>query len=445
MNGHSILTALANRLPAAVDVHLQEVIEGASIAFVIKIIGTVLAFAFNVVLARLLGADGAGVYYLALTVVTIASLLGKVGLDNAFVRFTAANAAHERWDKVAALSRKGVRFSTAISILVSLLIVLLAPWLSNSIFDEPRLVWPLRLIALAIVPFSLLSLNSALLRGLKKIRDATIVRTMAVPLLSLPFLLIFGRLWGIEGAVISYILAVGLVWLFSVAAWRRAAPFPLHTEGHFNTNLLVTTSVPLLWIELLNYTMSSSGTLLLGAWLDSEAVGVYGIALRTTLLMRFIIESANTIVAPKVAALYESNDMASLGALMRNISVFMAAMGAPILLVFFVAPQWILNLFGSDFTGGAAAMAILATGQFINVATGTVGQLLLMTGHEKILRNNFIFNTALNLVLNVILIPAYGIVGAAIASAASLVIQNLITVALVRKYLSISFWAAKAS
>lgn len=445
MNGQSILTALANRLPATVDVHLREVIQGASIAFVIKIAGTILAFAFNVVLARLLGADGAGIYYLALTVVTIASLLGKVGLDNALVRFTAANASNGHWGRVAALSRKGIRFSALISGLVTVAVIALSPWLSTTVFNEPRLMWPLRLMALAIIPFSLLTLNSALLRGLKKIRDSTIVRAVAVPLISLPLLLILGRIWDVEGAVIAYLLANSVVWLFSISVWRRAVPYPRNTEGRFDTKLLIATSIPLFWIDMLNYAMSSSSTLFLGIWLDSEAVGIFGIALRTTLLMRFILESTNSIVAPKIAALYEKNDMGALGTLMRNVSISLAVVAAPLLILFFIAPHWILSMFGREFAGGAAALAILAAGQYVNVATGSVGQLLLMTGHEKVLRNNVIINAALNLALNLWLIPIYGLVGAAIANSATLAIKNLITVYLAKKYLSITLWSIKAS
>ena len=79
---------------------MAEIVRGASIAFILKIIGAALAFAFNIVLARLLGAEGTGIYFLAFTVCIIASVFGRMGLDNVILRFIASNAATEDWDAV---------------------------------------------------------------------------------------------------------------------------------------------------------------------------------------------------------------------------------------------------------------------------------------------------------------------------------------------------------
>ena len=79
------------------DKHWREVLEKSFVAFVMKALGAGLGFAFNVLLARMLGADGAGIFFLALTVTTIASVFGRIGLDNTLVRFTAGNAGVGNW------------------------------------------------------------------------------------------------------------------------------------------------------------------------------------------------------------------------------------------------------------------------------------------------------------------------------------------------------------
>ena len=100
---------------------MKEVVRGTATAFTLKALGTGLSFGFNIILARLLGAKGAGVYYLALTVTTIASVVGRMGLDNTLLRFTAANAEQKDWDKVAGIYRMGIRIAVGASILVTLL------------------------------------------------------------------------------------------------------------------------------------------------------------------------------------------------------------------------------------------------------------------------------------------------------------------------------------
>lgn len=85
------------RLPGfqPLDHHMREIVQGASVSLGVKVVTGILTFALNVVVARALGAEGAGLFFLALTVVTIAAILGQLGLDAAVVRFVAAVATGE--------------------------------------------------------------------------------------------------------------------------------------------------------------------------------------------------------------------------------------------------------------------------------------------------------------------------------------------------------------
>lgn len=72
-----------------VDHHMQEVLRGTGIAFVLKGVGAGLSFLLNVMIARYLGAEGAGIYFMAFTLSTIAVAIGRMGLDNTILRFIA--------------------------------------------------------------------------------------------------------------------------------------------------------------------------------------------------------------------------------------------------------------------------------------------------------------------------------------------------------------------
>jgi O-antigen/teichoic acid export membrane protein len=102
-----------------------------------------------------------------------------------------------------------------------------------------------------------------------------------------------------------------------------------------------------------------------------------------------------------------------------------------------LAPRWILALFGSGFTSGSTSLAILAGGQFVNVVTGSVGFILMMCGYEKLMRNTILGIALLNMLLNFLLIPWFGVNGAAIATAVSLALMNLILVFIVYRKLKI--------
>ena len=426
---------------AAMDVHMKEVLRGSAVAIALKVLGAGLSFALNILLARLLGADGTGVYFLGLTVITVATIFGQLGLGNAMLRFTAAHASQGDWVQVAGVSRKGLAFAACISAVVSAVVLIGAPWIAHYVYSEPALTVPLRFMALAVVPLTLLTLYAELLKGLKRIAAALLVNTVGVPLLSMPFLALLAGRWSVSGAAIAYVLATILVLSLGALLWRRATPQARGLPGSFDTRLLLATSMPLFWVAFMNLIMSQTDVVLLGVWSDSSLVSIYGTAARTASLTSFILMAMISIVAPKFAALYARGDLENLGSLARNVARLGILVASIVILPLLLVPSWVLGIFGPEFAAGRTVLIILALGQFVNVATGPVGFLLLMTGHEKVQRNNSILSAALNVFLGAILVPAYGITGAAVATASILAFKNLNTVRLVYKHLGIQVWS----
>ena len=433
------LTPIIQRFPwlARWDSQVKEIVYGTAAAFGLKLLGTILGFAFNVLLARLLGAEGVGIYYLALTVTGIASVLGRLGLDKSLLRFSAANAAQGGWIKVAGVYRKGVCTSVAASVVVTALVLGNVSWIARVVFSEAALAEPLALMALGIIPMTLVSLHGALLKGLRKIGDGMLVESVGVPLIGLPLLVVLAPTFGTIGAVSANVLSHALVLILGILLWRRATPELRGLAGDFDTRYLITTSLPLFWIAVMDLILDRIDLILLGTWTSSDWVGIYGVARRTSDLTVFILIAVNSVLAPRFAALYAQRDYETLGTLARNTAKWMALLASPILFVFVLMPSWVLGVFGQDFTAGANVLAILAIGQFINVATGSVGLLLIMTGHEKLMRDNIVACTVLSVALYVVIVPRYGASGAALVKSITLAIMNLISVGLVYGKLSI--------
>jgi O-antigen/teichoic acid export membrane protein len=172
--------------------------------------------------------------------------------------------------------------------------------------------------------------------------------------------------------------------------------------------------------------MQMSPTLMLGVWAGTADVSRYAVAWRTAMLVSFAPLAISTIVQPKFAELYARGDMQALAATTHRAVWLMVACSAPVLLIFVAMPERILSIFGSDFPDGAAILQILAVGQFINIALGSVGILLVMSGQEKQFRNVLVVSVCVALLLNVALIPAYGAIGAAIAEASALLVLNVL-------------------
>ena len=168
-----------------------------------------------------------------------------------------------------------------------------------------------------------------------------------------------------------------------------------------------------------------SGTLMLGIWAENTDVSRYAVAWRTATLISFVLLAVNTIAQPKFAELYAQKDMNSLASTAHKATLLMTAFATPVFLILFAAPGYIMGIFGTDFAAGATSLQILSVGQFINVVAGSVGVLLVMSGHERDIRKVQIVVAVVVLAFTILLIPRYGDVGAALAAALALIVQNV--------------------
>jgi O-antigen/teichoic acid export membrane protein len=427
-----------NMLYHALDDHMKELVRGSSIALILQLVGAGLGFALNIVVARFLGAEGAGMYFLALALVTIASTLGRFGLDNSLIRFIASNSSVGNFSAVKGVYMKSMRYALICSFLLASFVALLAPRMATDFFYKPDLGLPLRLMSLAVIPFAIYFLHASALRGLKHIGGAASIQSVWARIFAILGIAILAPSWGVEGAVCGYTLAALATMLLAIRLWhKKTYPKLKSIPGYFPAKTLLQSSIPLFWVVALNLTITWSSIILLGVWTSSDSVGIFSVAHRTVLLMVFFLHAVNSIAAPKFAEMHKKGDMHSMERIARNAAKFLMMASSPFLVIFIILPTHIMQIFGSEFIKGATALSILAAGQFVNISTGSVGYLLMMSGYEKLMRNNMAVCAGINFILNIILIPRTGITGAAVATALALALQNLIAFGLVWNKLGI--------
>ena len=189
---------------------------------------------------------------------------------------------------------------------------------------------------------------------------------------------------------------------------------------------LLRSSLPLLVVASMGKVIRWTDTILLGIWESASVVGIYEVAFKTSMLTSFILMAANSVAAPRFASLHTQGDREGLEKLLQQVTLLVSLLTLPLAFVFIAFPQRILWIFGAEFSAGAGALVILVLGQFSAVAAGSVINVLVMTGNEKTARNVTSLGAALNLVLNVFLVPPYGIYGAATGTALSTAAMNVI-------------------
>lgn len=416
------------------DKHMNEVAKGTLLAFGLKVIGAGLAFIFNVIIARLLGAEGAGLFFLALSVTAIGSVIGRIGLDNTLLRFIATHMAKGEISQVKGVYLLGMTMAIIASGTLALLGFWLSPWIAIEIFDKPTLVGPLKWMSLAILPFAILNLQAESLKGLKRIRDALLVQSIGVPLVGILLIFPLTTLGGVEGSIWAYLTATILVTLLGLSFWLKNT---MKLEGEpmlYSLKTLLISCKPLFVTALMNRALLPWTPLIfLGIWADNQEVGIFGAVSRLAMLVSFMLTSINNVLAPKFAELYANNEKKVMELTAQRSALMITLLTSPIFFLLIFGAEWVLSLFGSEFMVGAIALTILATGELINTLTGSVNHFLIVTGNELIVRNITVFGVIIQTILCLVLIPWTGIIGAAIATAIAVAAINFIAVYFVWK------------
>lgn len=396
-------------------------------------------FVASVYLARLLGSEHLGVYYTAIAIVGALSVLGTLGLGTATLRFTAQYAANKDWPHVFGVLKSSLVAVGVGSIVILSTVLFLAPWTSSTVFSNTEITTPLRWMALSILPSSLLAVIAGHLRGLNHITKAEIAQYVIAPLCTLPLLALLVDKQEVVAAAWVYNISILLALAAGIVIWLHSVfdRDKWHRKSAVSTKKLVRVGTPLLWLSGANLVISYSDIWILSIWYNEGEVGIYGVVLRLVALTNFIMVAVNNTVAARFADLFAKGRTDELASMFRMTTLLMVLLGLPIAGAFLIWPDLVLHVFGQDFVAGGVPLQILAAGEIVNLGAGSVGILLVMTGHERAIRNLGVFVAAVNLLLNLVLIPQFGATGAATATALAVTFKSIAAVRLVQKRLSI--------
>ena len=256
-----------------------------------------------------------------------------------------------------------------------------------------------------------------------------LVRECAEPLVRIISVLIFFFLgWKLYGVIGAYLVSV-FSGLFLAFYYLRKI-FPQITDKKIipvsEAGTLLSFSWPLLLVQFFSLVMLWIDTLMLGFFRTPHEVGVFNAAQRTALLGSLIINSFNAIFAPIIADLYNRKKFKELSNNFKIVTKWIFTLGLPVFLVLVFFAKSILNVFGADYAEGASSLIILSIGWIFYTAAGSVGKIIVMTGRQKLHFVNMGSILILDIILNSILIPKYGIIGAAFSTSLSITVLALV-------------------
>lgn len=404
--------------------------RGALVTILLRVLSLAAMMISSIVIARLLGPAQFGSYSFVLSIVAMASLPVQMGIPTLVMRETAAGAALENWARVRGVwywsGRAAIVTSTlTLAVLTGALVII---GIAKGGLESGAIFYS----ALPLVPLlGLAEIRGSALNGLKRIVAGTLPDKILRPLGLAVALIGISMLMPIPVTATTAMMTHSVIALltFLLGGWLllRARPAAMVSATGLETDgpAWIRTILPIALIGGLQTISHNVDLLMLGLFRSDEEVGVYKVALSASNLTIFGLTALSFYVQPYIVHFHATGDWRKL-----QRATSMGATGAlmlalPLVLVFCLFPAGILSfLFGDAFAAGASPLVILVLAQLGNAAFGFTGMLLPVLGLEKYALYAFVISTSLNIAGNLILIPAYGTVGAAIATGFSVLVWN---------------------
>jgi O-antigen/teichoic acid export membrane protein len=397
-------------------------------------------FAVNVLMSNALGAEGFGVVTVVTQAAFVVSFATRAGMDMAVLRDVAVEVGEGRWDRIRVPVARATLIAAAVSAAVAL-IVLVAADPVKSLFslegDEGRLA--IQMAALGLPFLALANVWLSATRGLKIMRYTLYVFWAGQPILWI-VLMLAG--WIVARTSWMSALAYSLSWVLAAVAagffWRKESrgweARPMEPGA---MNKLFRYAGPRAPAALFSQLLFWTDLFVLTRYASDVEVGVYSAALRTGQIIVLFLTSVSLMFSPFVADLHNRGETERLDKLFKTLTRWTIVATMPAFLLLLIAPEEALRIFGNRFSEGQVALLILIAGQFVNIATGSVGFVLIMVGRTGWDLAVYAGSLALNLGLAFWLCPRYGMEGAAIANAVTFALSKWARLYLVRRFVHI--------
>lgn len=413
--------------------NILKIISQAFFSFSGKVYLIILGFWFKFYLSANLeeAAYSLGVFALGMTIIDVISPFASLGLGGTAIRFI------PKWKvegKVKSIS-SFVTTSTLITVMFSGLFFVVTIWQKDFVLqyfsDGERemktlsMLLPVFLIMMVVKNVSELFIQ--VLRGFQEVKKSTIITSfvgVTVKVLLVVILITVG--WDLEGYVYGEFIASIILLLILGVYLGKSLGFRLQADRDWIDKGVLSYAGTVLLFSVLSMITVNLDRILLGH-LSISDLGVYYIAFSFVPFLSIVLTSVNSIFAPVISQVWSEGSMIELQRLYQFFTKWILLLTLPMVYVMVSFSEELLLLFGKEFIGGAQVLVILSVAHLVNVSFGSVGMLLQMTGqHLQVLRISVI-NTIVSAVSMFILIPKYGLKGAAIAAALGIILNNILS------------------
>lgn len=410
----------------------SSVVRGSILVFAIQGFATVVRYLIQVLFARVGGSAAYGEFSFAFSWSQLLVGPAALGFTYSVLRFVPAYLHAADTPKLLGIVRRSTQLVIA-GACVAAGIGTIAAWL----FVPPGAKLSALLVGLWMLPtLVVVNLHRELIRGAHRLLFAYGTADLLPALVTLGATVALVGLTTVTPIIMLLLVLVGF--LVALLVQRIFMTWALRINKRtatpqYETSYWLLTSLPLGINVIANNFLIRSDILFLGSLRSASETGIYSAASRTAALVAFVLTAVSGVIAPIIGSRYAAGQMRELEQALRRVVLGTTAISLVVVATEMALAGPILSVFGPGFSQGAVALRILAAGQIFNAATGPVGLVLALAGHQNTMALISAASAGLAAIGYILAIPLLGGTGAAIVMAVAVAISNVWTYIIVRR------------
>lgn len=412
------------------------------IAFGIRIISAAIALLSQVIFARWMGQFEYGIFVLVWVTVVILGNLSCLGFQTSIIRYVPEYLESNQLNRL-----RGILFTSKIFAISMTTFLALAAAAGIYHFREALEAYYVTPFLLGFVCLPMIALGDTL-DGTARSRSWVLVALTPTyivrPVLTLIIMSIAHAAGFTPTAIIAVICSIiatyltTLVQLLVVNNRFKSVIPPGNRSIRFGE--WFTVSLPIFLVEGFFFLLTNADVLMVGRFMEPDKVATYFATVKLLALVHFVYFSVKAGAAQRYSELIHTTDHAQLAAFARDTARWTFWPSLAMALVLLLLGKPLLYLFGDEFTEGYPLLFIMVIGVVARASVGPAESLLNMAGKQKICAAVYALTLIVNICLSIVLIPAYGLTGAACATAFSMVFEAVTLTLTVYKRLNITMF-----
>lgn len=412
------------------DANLNKVAKGMGILFFGQIIGAILGLIGSILIARTYSVGEYGVFGLGINIVSIFLTISTLGILDGSNRFISYYIGKKDNIEVKGIIRSSLLIVSLSSIICAILLFFLSDFIANQFFGIDRLATVIKIFVIGLPFLAIINLIINIFRGFESVKENFYFSSFLLPFVKIPLyaIVVFLSL-SFYYIAIAYTLSIIITFFIILFYFIKRLPESIKKiqNDSMHSITLLYFSLPLLISGLGMFLISGVDKLILGSLAKEVEVGLYTTAVSLAQYLLLFYSVSIFIYQPIVSRLVAENNIVNIKEIYQILTKWITILSLPFIILLLLFPETIISIiYGEKYIQAAIALQILTIAYFVHILSGPNGATLISFGKTKIIMYFTLIAGIITILSNYLLIPIFGIEGAALSTVIAYIMMNIL-------------------